>query len=131
MGGGEVGWPGMNRIATVVLSLVFIGCGGGSGEDDFQFQEDAAGDAAHWADVWCDVDGTMTRDDVIELMGDPTSEYDAESGFQPQSQWDAGPFDYTVFYDGTGLVDQAQVNELQIEDSGEPAPFDCELSRFF
>lgn len=121
------------RYALVVLAaaVALAGCGGDeNGSDDFQFQSAPAGDADHWADVWCDVDGSMTRDEVVALMGDPTSEYDATVG-QPQSQWDAGAFDYSVFYDATGGVEQAQVNELQIQESGEPKPFACPLVRFF
>lgn len=68
----------------------------------------------------------MTRDDVIELMGEPTAEFDASEA-TAQSQWDAGEFDYTTFYDASGHVDQAQVDGLE---DGEQ-PFPRERTRFF
>jgi hypothetical protein len=115
-----------------MLTLLVAGCGDGAGEagsatsgDDFQFE---AGDAEHWAKVWCDVDGSMTREDAIELMGQPSREFDASDG-QPQSQWDTGSFGYTLFYDNTGHIEQAYVNELELSNADKP--FSCALVRFF
>lgn len=119
-------------MVLAALALVVAGCGGGSSSagDGFQFEREpeSADEAAHWAEVWCEVNGSMTREDAIELMGKPSVEFDATEG-APQSQWDAGPFDYTLFYDEDGYVKQAQVNELQL--APEDKPFPCAYTRFF
>lgn len=126
---------------VAALGLVITGCGGdedetstevgASTDEDFQFSEAPPAEAEHWAEVWCEIDGSTTRDGAIELMGEPTEEFDAESGGQPQSQWDVGDFHYTLFYDTNGLADQAYVNPLEIEEAGIAKPFDCPLVRHF
>jgi len=110
---------------AVVAAALVAGCGGsesGSGGDDFSFSSD---DQQHWIDTWCDLDLGMTRDEVISAMGEPTEEYDAESGSEPQSQWGQG---FTVFYDSEGNAASLQANELSL-DSSEQSQLSCELSR--
>lgn len=129
----------MRRLALIVAALALIlgGCGESNSSTspskdstDFQFEAspDGGADAAHWAEVWCQVNGSMTRADAIALMGEPTREFDATEG-EPQSQWDAGSFTYTLFYDNTGHAEQAYVNELEL--SKQDKPFNCALVRFF
>jgi len=120
-------------LGTVVVSAFIVtGCGGGSspssGDSSFKFDPSQSGEPAHWADVWCEVDGSMTRDAVINLMGEPSEEFDASEG-EPQSSWNTGSFSYTVFYDSSGHVEQAYVNKLELPPA--EAPFTCEEVRFF
>jgi len=114
----------------VALTVGIVGCGSGGQNTGFQFSPSPQGDVSHWADVWCGLNGSMTRDDVIAAMGQPTQEFDASQG-TPQSQWDAGDFHYTAFYGSDGRLNQAYVNPLEIEQAGIPNPFPCPLVRFF
>ena len=89
-------------VLVVGLALVIAGCGGGAeADEEFVFQAQATDVEGNevtpegeerWAEVWCDLNAGLTRDEAIEAMGTPTSEFDATQG-QPQSQWDTGVYD--------------------------------------
>ncbi len=115
-------------VVSAIAALAPTGCGGTDtpGTDHFQFETTGPD---HWVQVWCKVNGSMTRDDALKLMGVPTQEFDGSSGGEPQSSWDAGTFSYTVFYDSSGNVRQAYVKPLELR--GQPKPFDCPLKRVF
>lgn len=132
-------FSGVSLVLVLVLASLVVGCGSDSsgGSEDFQFEDTSAthidGSAVtdeemqQWADNWCDLDGSMTRDNVIAIMGEPTSEYDASEG-TPQSQYDRGEWNYTVFYGSDGYVDQLYINSLQIP-KDEVAGVGCPLVR--
>lgn len=114
------------------------GEGDSPGSDDFAFtapatypdgSEVSSEDEARWLDTWCTLDGTMDRDEVIELMGEPTSEFEASMG-TPQSQWETHTYHYTAFYGNDGSVDQLYINQLEIEPD-EAALVECPLVRHF
>jgi len=131
--------PSVSLILVLLVASLVGGCGSDSsgGSEDFQFEDTSAthidGSAVtdeemqQWADNWCDLDGSMTRDNVIAIMGEPTSEYDATEG-TPQSQYDRGEWNYTVFYGSDGYVDQLYINSLQIP-KDEVADVGCPLVR--
>ncbi len=122
---------GRTKIATgmALAALALAGCGGSdsssSSSDDFSFSGE---DEQHWIDTWCDLDVGMTRDEVIAEMGEPTLEFEADSGSQPQSQWDGGQTSFTVFYDSTGQVEQLYINPLEI-DAEVDSQIACPLTR--
>jgi hypothetical protein len=120
----------LSGLVEALAVLAFAGCGSSDSststpsDDEFAFESaegGSEGDTEHWAEVWCQINGSMTCEDTIEMMGEPTEEFDASKG-QPQSQWDAGSFGYTLFYDNTGHAEQAYVNELELSKADKPFP---------
>lgn len=112
-------------LAGVVVAFMLAGCGGdddGGGNGDFEFSAEGQ---EQWVENWCDLEIGMSRDDVIDLMGEPTQEFDAETGYEPQSQWGNG---FTVFYDSAGAADSLQANELSLDDTT-ISQLDCDLTR--
>jgi hypothetical protein len=84
-----------------------------------------------WPKRWCDVQVGMTRDQVRQIMGEPTEEYTAEntpSGFDPQMVWDAFEYHFTAFFNVDDRVRQLDVNEIDLN-SEQKAAIDCEFTR--
>ncbi len=64
----------------------------------------AAAGAARWVAAWCDLDPAMSRDEIVDLMGDPSGEYTVSDGGEPQLWWAQDQYDFRVYLDVDGSV---------------------------
>jgi hypothetical protein len=65
---------------------------------------DADGAVATWLDAWCRLDPSMSREQIIELMGEPSGEYTVADGGEPQLWWARDQYDFRVYLDVDGSV---------------------------
>jgi hypothetical protein len=65
---------------------------------------DADGTAGRWLAAWCRLDPSMTRAEIIELMGEPSGEYTVSDGGEPQLWWAKDQYDFRVYLDVDGSV---------------------------
>jgi hypothetical protein len=64
----------------------------------------AEGVADSWIEAWCRLDPSMTREQVIELMGEPSGEYTVADGGEPQLWWAQDQYDFRVYLDVDGSI---------------------------
>jgi|GEM_PF-6870022 len=69
-------------------------------------EEEAQATADEWLASWCSVQIGMTRDEAVELMGEPTNEYGIEDDSTPQMNWSLGAYDFTVFLDTDDVINE-------------------------
>ncbi|NYJ01604.1 hypothetical protein HNR19_002302 [Nocardioides thalensis] len=65
-----------------------------TGED-----ESVPGDAARWVEAWCDLDPSMTREELVDAMGAPSGEYTVSDGGEPQLWWAQDQYDFRAYLD--------------------------------
>jgi hypothetical protein len=135
-------------IATSIacLTLGIAACGGGSSEKSAGLAAPTNGVASpttsdeglpsasmvkSWPSKWCEATIGMTRDQMRELMGEPTGEYTAANtpeGFDPQMSWDGYQWHFTAFFDVDDHVRQLDINDIDLS-SAEKASLACETTR--
>lgn len=57
-----------------------------------------------WVAAWCSLDLTMTREQVIDRMGEPSGEYTVANGGEPQLWWASGPYDFRMYLELDGSI---------------------------
>ncbi len=57
-----------------------------------------------WLAAWCRLDASMTKAEIIELMGEPSGEYTVSDGGEPQLWWAKDQYDFRVYLDVDGSV---------------------------
>ena len=57
-----------------------------------------------WVKAWCDLEPTMTTDQIVDLMGEPSGEYTVSNGGEPQLYWARREYDFRVYFDVRGTV---------------------------
>ncbi len=58
-----------------------------------------AADSARWVESWCELTVGMGRDQVVELMGEPSGEYTVADGGEPQLWWADRQYDFRAYLD--------------------------------
>lgn len=66
--------------------------------------EAVPGDATRWVESWCDLDPSMTREELIAAMGEPSGEYTVSDGGEPQLWWAQDQYDFRAYLDVDGSV---------------------------
>lgn len=66
--------------------------------------EAVPGDATRWVEAWCDLDPSMTREELIAAMGEPSGEYTVSDGGEPQLWWAQDQYDFRAYLDVDGSV---------------------------
>lgn len=66
--------------------------------------EPVPGDAAQWVEAWCDLKPSMTREELIAAMGEPSGEYTVTDGGEPQLWWAQDQYDFRAYLDIDGSV---------------------------
>lgn len=59
----------------------------------------AGADTERWVRGWCDLRPDMTREQVVEVMGEPSGEYTVANGGEPQLWWADRQYDFRVYLD--------------------------------
>lgn len=104
--------------AAALVALALPGCGVEREDDAPQpladvpasdapassVEDDPAAAYAAWVDAWCDLDTTMTREEIIDLMGEPSGEYTVSDGGEPQLWWAQDQYDFRAYLDVDGSV---------------------------
>lgn len=80
-------------------------------------EEEIAAQTAQWVENWCDVQPGQTREEAIEIMGEPTGEFTAADDATPQINYEMGPYSFTVFLDTDAVVDGFYANYDSLGDS--------------
>lgn len=80
-----------------------------------------------WPAKWCTVQIGMTRAQVKQIMGQPTSEFGADTS-TPQASWSAYDYDFTAFFDINDNVKQLDVNDSGLTPA-EKAGITCAFTR--
>jgi len=80
-----------------------------------------------WPANWCTVQVGMTRAQVKQIMGQPTSEFGPGTS-TPQASWSAYDYDFTAFFDINDNVKQLDVNDLEMT-AAEKAALTCATTR--
>jgi hypothetical protein len=57
------------------------------------------GAASRWLGAWCRLDPSMSREQIIALMGDPSGEYTVADGGEPQLWWAQDQYDFRAYLD--------------------------------
>ena len=97
---------------------------GGSGEST-NSDELTAAEVKQWPEKWCQVRPGMTKDEVVEIMGEPTDEYE---GTNPQVSYDAYEYGFTAFFGVDGTVRQLDINTIDLSEE-QIAAIPCEETR--
>ena len=116
----------------VACAIAFAGCGddGGAGDP----QGGAAPEQAQvrqWPAKWCQAEPGMTRQQMRDLMGEPTEEYTPENtpeGFDPQMIWEAFEYHFTAYFNVDDRVRQLDVNDLDLT-AAQKSEIRCEFIR--
>ena len=87
--------------------------------------EPTAAEVKQWPEKWCHVQPGMTKDEVIEIMGEPTGQFE---GTNPQLNYDAFEYGFTAFFGVDGTVRQLDANTINLApEQVEAIP--CETTR--
>lgn len=92
------------RHTIVATILLLAGCGTTSSSDP----------TSGWIQHWCDVRVTMTTNEAVALMGEPTRQ--RLDGPNPYLQWDHAEYQFNAFLGADGRVRQLDTNTVQLTD---------------
>lgn len=84
-----------------------------------------------WPTKWCRARIGATRDEMRDLMGEPTDESTADetpAGFQPSMTWDAFEYQFNAFFGVDDTVRQLDVNDIELS-AAEKAAISCDFTR--
>ena len=73
--------------------------------------EPTAAEVKQRPEKWCQVQPGMTKDEVIEIMGEPTGQF---AGTNPQLNYDAFEYGFTAFFGVDGTVRQLDANTINL-----------------
>jgi hypothetical protein len=79
---------------------------------------------ARWLAAWCELDPSMTREQVVALMGAPSGEYTVADGGEPQLWWARRQYDFRVYLDVDGSVLEL-VGDYDALGAGDRASLPC------
>ena len=94
-------------------------------EESQETGEPTAAEVKQWPTKWCRVQPGMTKQEVIEIMGQPTEQYE---GTNPQVTYDAFEYHFTAFFGVDGTVRQLDTNTIQLSEE-QIAAIPCEETR--
>lgn len=66
--------------------------------------EAVPGDTDRWVEAWCGLDPSMTREELVAAMGEPSGEYTVSDGGEPQLWWAQDQYDFRAYLDVDGSV---------------------------
>lgn len=89
-----------------VPTLLLAACGGDAGD---RGRTEAVEATDRWVARWCSMSPGMTRDDVVEMMGEPTSDHNGDGDETAQLGWASSlgdhSYDFTAYVDSGGVVE--------------------------
>jgi hypothetical protein len=105
------------KVSGVFLATLLAACSGG---EKTTGAASASSDAS--ADHWCQAQPGNTREQLVALMGPPTSEPPNQMG------WTVGHYAYTAFLDADGTAKQLDIQTSSLSDE-EKAALKCKVTR--
>lgn len=98
------------------LALIGVACGD-DGDDEIDLNDAFGGQETverevveGWPDAWCSVQPGVRRDELVDAMGEPTSE-------TPESlSWDGFNYQFNAFLNVNGSVRQMDINTIMLSE---------------
>jgi hypothetical protein len=124
------GWsaPARGRACVVLLTIALLSVSA-CGDDDSDVagilessENISAEEVAQWPEKWCSVQPGATRDDLVEVMGQPTSET------EESLSWSAFNYQFNAFLDVQGHIRQMDINTIMLSQA-EQSALECDETR--